>query len=105
VLEADPVSAGDSERVDVVEREVLDVSVKELVAEKRGVQHLPRRPFELSAATADLIPQMLLPDSQVFETDVVIGPGLDYGTVRRRSMYLAATLGQRGRHRLLSLLD
>ena len=63
MFEADPVAAGDSERVDVVEQEVLDVSVGFFLTEISGVQHLPRRRFEMSAATADFISQMLLPAS------------------------------------------
>ena len=70
-----------------------------LGAEKRGVQHLPSRRFELSAASPDLGPQVLLPGGPALEADVVIGPGLDYGTARRRSVDLEATLGHRARDR------
>ncbi len=66
MLEADPVAAGDSKRVDVVEREILDVSVVKFGAEERGVQ------VELLAASPDLGPQVLLPDGSVLEADVVI---------------------------------
>ena len=48
---------------------------------------------------------MLLPGGSALETDVVIGPRLDYGTVRR-SVDLAATLGHRRRsQRLLDAVD
>ena len=104
MFEADPVAAGNSERVDVVKQKVLDVSVGMLGAEERGVQHLLRRRFEMSAATPDLGPQALLPGGPALEADVVIGPGLDYGTARRRSVDLAATLGHRGRDRPFGLL-
>lgn len=40
VFEADPISACDPERVDVVYRKILDVGIGELGPEEDGVQHL-----------------------------------------------------------------
>lgn len=105
MLEADPVAAIGLKRVDVVEHEVLDVSVGMLGAKESGVQHLSSCRCELSTATADLGSQVLLPDGQVFESNVVIGPGLDYEAVRCRSVNPDTPLGHRGRHLLLVVLS
>ena len=56
-VEADPVAAGDSKRVDVVEREVLQVSVGMLGAEKRGV---PQIASDLSAPEEIRTPNLLV---------------------------------------------
>ena len=79
----------------------LDVSAGMLGAEKRRVQHLFSRRFEMPAAAPDLGPQFRLPVGSALEADVVIGPRLDYRPTCHRSLNLRPTLGQNGRHRLL----